>query len=79
MEALQMYTNTQLGTAGTRETKYSEDCLSVWHTNRLHRLEEAVKDEVPVDLPLFKRRNIPDQEVGHYGKWSREKDPVKER
>ena len=37
-------------------------------TDRLQRLEETVEDQVPEDLPLLHRRNVPDQEVARHRK-----------
>lgn len=45
-------------TLGPRGEKYSR--VSTIHTNRLHWLEEAVKDQIPDDLPLLERRHVPD-------------------
>ena len=53
--------------------------VSTKPTNRLHGLEEAVKDQVPDDLPLLKWRHVPDQEVRQHRKRSRAKDPGKRR
>lgn len=44
-------------------------------TNRLHRLEEAVKYQKPDDLPFFKRRHIPNQEVRQHCERSGTEDP----
>lgn len=48
-------------------------------THRLHWLEEAVKNQVPEDLPVLKRRHVPHQEVGQHCKRRREEDPGKRR
>lgn len=49
--------------------------FSVCCTDCLHRLEEAVKYQVPDHLPLFDGRNEPDQEIRRNSKWSRAEDP----
>lgn len=52
---------------------------ALWDTNRLHWLEEAVKHQVPEDVPLSKRRNVPDKEVGQHSKRCWEDNPVKKK
>lgn len=44
-------------------------------TDRLQRLEETVEDQVPEDLPLLHRRNVPDQEVARHCKRRGQEDP----
>ena len=44
-------------------------------TDRLQRLEETVEDQVPDDLPMLHRRNVPDQEVARHCKGRGQEDP----
>lgn len=46
-------------------------------TNRLHWLEEAVKYQVPENVPLSKRRNVPDKEVGQHSERRGEDNPMR--
>lgn len=80
MEALQMYETTTLDKFTSVDKKQIKknkikNMGSKCGTNRLHWLEKAVKDQIPNDLPLFKRRHVPDQEVSKHCKRGGENDP----
>lgn len=59
-------------------TTYNPDA-ALWDTDRLHWLEEAVEYQVPEDVPLSKRRNVPDKEVGQHSERRGEENPGKSR
>lgn len=64
--------------AGDAQSRQVPDA-ALWDTNRLHWLEQAVKHQVPEDVPLSKRRNVPDKEVGQHSKRCGEDNPGKRK
>lgn len=53
--------------------KHEEESDS--NTYRLHCLKEAVKNQAPDELPIFKREHEPEENVGYDCERSREKNP----